>query len=343
MPHDRYHAAAVRLPGWRRNVGTDIRQVDPIFILGVMPRSGTNYLWDLICSHPDCAPAREPIHEDLFLQHAHMLEAYVAAVRRAWDPAWGAFADDLPAKLWGSLGDGLISFLWVQRDRRLVTKSPSVRNLTRFFSLFPRARLLILIRDGRSAVQSAMTTFAWDFDTAAHLWAEGAEEIRQFDRANRDRGLSYRIVRYEDLVDDLQATMAEILDFLDLDHDRFDSEAAARLPVRGSSAFFGAGRATVNWDPVEKDAAFAPKERWRDWDPTLLRRFEWIAGDQLRHFGYQGSPDRPTSVVWPLRQRMLDWRWRSRRFARRAGYWVQRQVPAARRRRAQGRSGSPGS
>jgi hypothetical protein len=325
------------------HVDNDIHQGDPIFILGVMPRSGTNYLWDLICSHPDCVPAREPIHEDLFLQHAHLLEAYMAAVQRAWDPAWGVFADDLAAKLSASLGDGLISFLWVERNRRLVTKSPSVRNLALFFDLFPRARLLILIRDGRSAVQSAMTTFSWDFDTAAHLWAEGAEEIRQFDHAYRDSGRSYRIVRYEDLVDDLEPRLAEILDFLDLDRDRFDFGAAAHLPVRGSSAFLGPGRATVNWDPVEKDAAFAPKERWREWDPSLLRRFEWIAGDQLRHFGYQGSPDPPAGVLRPLGQRMLDWRWQGCRFARRAGYWVQRQTRATRRRRAQGRSGSPGN
>jgi protein-tyrosine sulfotransferase len=316
---------------------------DPIFILGVMPRSGTNYLWDLICSHPDCAPAREPIHEDLFLQHAHLLKAYTGAVQRAWDPAWGVFADDLPAKLSASLGDGLISFLWVERNRRLVTKSPSVRNLALFFCLFPQARLLILIRDGRSAVQSAMTTFNWDFDTAAHLWAEGAEEIRQFDQAHRNSGLSYRIVRYEDLVDDVEPVMAELLDFLDLDRDRFDFAAAAGLPIRGSSAFFGPGRAAVNWEPVEKDAAFAPKERWREWDPILLRRFEWIAGDQLRRFGYQGSPDRPTSVLWPLGQRMLDWRWQGGRFARRAGYWVQRRRHAARRRPGQGRPGSPGA
>jgi protein-tyrosine sulfotransferase len=309
-------------------------QPDPIFILGVMPRSGTNYLWDLLCSHPDCAPAREPIHEDLFLQHAHLLEGYASAVQRAWDPAWGTFTGDLPGKLRASLGDGLASFLSVDRQRRLVTKSPSVRNLPLFFSFFPRARLLVLVRDGRSAVQSAMTTFAWDFDTAAHVWAEGAEQIRQFDRAHQDSGLCYRIIRYEDLVDDVQRTVTGILDFLDLDRDRFDFTAAASMPVRGSSVLFGPGRAGVNWDPVEKDAAFAPKERWREWDPALLQRFEWIAGEQLRHFGYQASPDGPTPVLWPLRQQMLDWRWRSGRFARRAGYWVQRRVHAARRRQA---------
>ena len=36
----------------------------------------------------------------------------------------------------------------------------------RFFAFFPCARLLILVRDGRSVVQSAVDTFGWDFDTA---------------------------------------------------------------------------------------------------------------------------------------------------------------------------------
>jgi protein-tyrosine sulfotransferase len=308
---------------------------DPIFVLGIMPRSGTNYLHDLLCLHPDCAAAREPIHEDLFLQHADHLLAFVSAVRGAWDPAWGEFDDAVPGQLQAALGDGLISFLWEDGDRRLVTKSPSVRNLRFFFTLFPRARLLILVRDGRSAVQSSMATFGWDFDTAAHLWAEGAEEVRRFDRANRGLGLPYRVVRYEDLVDDLEPALLEILAFLDLDPNCFDFASARHLPVRGSSAFFGPGRTMVNWDPVARSAAFAPKERWRDWDPALLQRFEWIAGDQLRYFGYKGSADPPGTVLWPMRQRLLDWRWRGGRFATRAGYWLQRRMQATGRSRAQ--------
>ena len=57
------------------------------------------------------------------------------------------------------LGDGLVSFLWVERDRRLVAKTASVRNVDRFFTFFLRAHLLILVRDGRSVVQSCMSTF----------------------------------------------------------------------------------------------------------------------------------------------------------------------------------------
>jgi protein-tyrosine sulfotransferase len=311
----------------------DVAKADPIFILGITPRSGTNFLSDLLCSHPDCSPAREPVHEDLFLQHADLLQVFTSAVHTAWDPGWGSF-EATSDRLHQAIGDGLISFLWTERDRRLVTKSPSVRNLGFFFTLFPRARLIILVRDGRSVVQSSMATFGWDFDTAAHLWAEGAEAIRRFDLTHRGLGLPYRIVRYEDLVDEMEPILSELLDFLDLDRQRFDFQAATRLPVRGSSAFFGVGRASVNWEPVEKDHGFAPKQRWRDWSPTLLQRFEWIAGEQLRYFGYQESPPRPGGLLWPAGQRLRDLRWRSGRFARRAGWWAQRQAQAARRARA---------
>ena len=67
------------LTGKRTGVGA-------IFVLGVMPRSGTNYLYDFLALHPDCAPARAPIWEDFFLQHADLLMAYTATVRRRWDP-----------------------------------------------------------------------------------------------------------------------------------------------------------------------------------------------------------------------------------------------------------------
>jgi len=313
----------------------DMRPADAIFILGVTPRSGTNYLSALLCSHPDCGPAREPVHEDLFLQHAHLLRAYTSAVRAAWDPDWGEFQDDLLDRLHETLGEALISFLWVDRDRRLVTKSPSVQNLGFFFTLFPHTRLVILIRDGRSVVQSAMSTFGWDFDTAARLWADGAEEIRRFDETHNGSGLPYRIVRYEDLVTAMEPTMAEILAFLELDRERFDFTGAAQQPVLGSS-IFGRGRSAVKWEPVAKDASFAPLDRWRAWEPRLHERFEWIGGTSLRYFGYEATPARPTSTLWPVRQRLLDGRWRTRRLARRAKYWSLRRLAGVGTRRREG-------
>jgi hypothetical protein len=289
----------------------EIQRASPIFILGIMPRSGTNFLMDLLCLHPSCARPRLPISEDLFLEASDHLVAYTRAVRDSWDPRWGTFDGGLMQDFHRSLGDGLISFLWADRSRRLVTKSPSVKHVGRFFAFFPRARLIILVRDGRSVVQSAMETFGWDFEWATRLWAAAAAEIRRFQAHARWRRGRYRIIRYEDLVQDRKATLLPVLRFLELDVSGFDFDAAVRLPVRGSSFYFGPERSSVHWEPVERGPDFEPTERWRSWSPDMHERFEWIAGRELRYFGYRSLMPPIEGAGRTLRHRILDRRWQA--------------------------------
>ena len=44
--------------------GVNPRCADPIFIHGILPRSGTNFLWDLLVIHTDRTRARTPVNED---------------------------------------------------------------------------------------------------------------------------------------------------------------------------------------------------------------------------------------------------------------------------------------
>jgi protein-tyrosine sulfotransferase len=305
---------------------------EPIFIHGITPRSGTNFLWDLLCAHPDCAPARAPVREDLFMAHSDYLVAFSQAVQAAWDPAWGKPDDDLPARLHAALGDGLIDFLQTDRTRRLVTKSPSVRHIDRFFAFFPRARMLILVRDGRDVVSSCVRTFGWDFDRATRLWASGAEEIHRFDlAANAGARLRYRIVRYEDLLNDLRGTFEPILAFLDLEPATFDFAAAERLPVRGSSTHLGQSE-RVHWNPVEKSAEFNPIERWRAWGRADHQRFAWLGGRQLGYFGYPPSAYPVAGGGPALAHTVRDWIWHGATSSRRIGNGMIRRLFRAQRR-----------
>jgi protein-tyrosine sulfotransferase len=290
----------------------------PIFIHGILPRSGTNFLYDLLLLHPDCCSAREPVKEDLFLEHSNHLVAFTEAVRAAWDPRWGTFDSDIREQLCAGLGEGLLSFLSVDSHRRLVSKSPSVRHLARFFAFYPRARLLILLRDGRAVVHSGMETFGWDLDRGCHKWSEAAKTILDFRRVESAHTDRWRLVRYEDLLDDTEGQLRRIFEFLALDPAGYDFEAARNLPVRGSSAFGRQGR-DVHWEPVPRDASFAPKERWRSWSAKQLERFDWLAGDELRDLGYTDQPA-PTSVTRSMKNVLLDWRWSIARSARLAIY-----------------------
>ena len=51
----------------------------PIFILGISQRSGTNFLFDLLCLHPDCgAPSIK--WEDFLVDKSDLLVRYVSSV-----------------------------------------------------------------------------------------------------------------------------------------------------------------------------------------------------------------------------------------------------------------------
>jgi hypothetical protein len=211
-----------------------------------------------------------------------------------------------------------VSFLWTDRERRLLTKSPSVRHLDRFFTFFPSARLVILVRDGRSVAQSAMDTFGWSFDRACREWSAAAQSIHRFQQDQSNRAERWRLVRYEDLVDDPEGHLRSLFAFLDLDSDRYDFHAARNLPVRGSSAF-GRKDGQVHWDSVAKDASFAPKERWRSWPAHRQERFQWLAGEWLAYFGYPDARGRFSSAA-SFAHRLRDWRWQVMTAANRLVY-----------------------
>jgi hypothetical protein len=309
-----------------------LQAADPIFILGILPRSGTNYLCDLLSLHPACGRARDPVREDLFLDNSDHLVRFVTSLEEAWDPKWGRFSDAVARGIQRSLGDGLMSFLWEDHDRRLLTKSPSVRHVDRFFTFFPRARLVILVRDGRSVTHSCMATFGWEFERGARSWAAAADEIRRFTASDHgEHEGRYRLVRYEDLIRDLRGSLTPILRFLDLDEEDFDFEAATELPVRGSSAYFGPGHDAVHWDPVPRGTDFDPTERWRAWDRERHARFEWIAGEQLRYFGYRGVAELADDPYAAVTHRVRDLAWHSRVAVRRLTYRAKVKVGTATR------------
>ena len=81
----------------------------PIFIHGMTPRSGTSYLSELLCVHPDCK-APLPLLEDYLLHHLHQLVAYVNSVSGSWQPRRGIDRGH-EDQLWRCLGNGWINFL----------------------------------------------------------------------------------------------------------------------------------------------------------------------------------------------------------------------------------------
>lgn len=278
---------------------------DPIFMLGIMPRSGTNFLWDLVQLHPDIA-VPDPVKEDFVVAHSHLLHRFVSNAYAHWSPEWGV-DEGLRRELTERLGAAVIDFLAARAGgRRFVTKTPSVRSLEHVFEFFPDARVVIVIRDGRSVIESGVRTFGWEYERAMRRFATAARTIIRFQEsggAPRDR---YRVVRYEDAFRDPARTMGELLTFLELDPSRYDFSAACNLPVRGSSRVLERSD-EIHWEPVTDLKDFNPVKRWRDWDRARHGRFNWIAGHWQRKLGYDlVEAEGRGRVVWKLRNRALD-------------------------------------
>jgi protein-tyrosine sulfotransferase len=267
-----------------------------IFIRGITPRSGTNYLRDLLLLHPACERARSPVWEDFALDDAAVLDRYIHRLGTRWPQAWGVQDTNVDADLWRGLGNGLIEALIEQQPgRTTVAKTPSVRGLGYFFRLFPEEPLLLLVRDGRSVVESLTVSFGRSFDQAAAEWTRGAKGILRFRKQYAaEEGTRWLLVRYENLLSDAPAELSRILAFAALDPAAIAADVVKSLPVRGSSSF-GARPSGVHWQPVPQDESFQPARRWAGWCDERHARFNWIVGEAMEELGYElQDPGRPS-------------------------------------------------
>lgn len=282
----------------------------PVLIMGCMQRSGTNFLTDLLVLHPDCGSST--ILEDYLVVEARHLERYVTGVCSHWQPQWGLGQSEV----YSALGDSLLRLLsqGIQRPR-MVTKTPSVQNLPLVFKLFPQAQLLLLVRDGRAVAESGVKTFPdWTYEKATQKWTAAARTILEFDAAQPAGTGRHLIVRYEDLYRNTAPELRRIFAFLGLEASYYDFARAEALPVRGSSTFRGASQ-DFHWNAVAKTAEFNPLRRWEHWPRSLHERFNWVAGQYMKRFGYElVEPSRPR-LLWRSWNHLKDrqWEWQARR------------------------------
>jgi sulfotransferase family protein len=301
-----------------------------IFILGIMPRSGTNFLHDLLCLHPDCVPGGI-IWEDFVLAYSDLLFKYSNATYKHYNSKWKV--DEKlgpPDFLCQCLGQALLSFLNLQlqsnntihesspdqnvkyhnnpSQQRLVTKTPVVNNLSNFPAFVPASSLIIVIRDGRSVVESGVKTFNWNYEKAMRRWASAADTILQFVREKQNTGDNFIIVKYEDLYKDKEGELRRIFPLLGLNSENYDFGAAMNLSIRGSSQL--STNKKVHWESTEKIKNFNPIARCSHWSRAKHERFNWIAKDCIEPIGYERHGPENFRLFWLLWNVIMDLKWK---------------------------------
>jgi protein-tyrosine sulfotransferase len=269
------------------NAAARIRGADrppAILLHGIMPRSGTVYVGEVLRLHPDVYAFPNHIWEFPFLQHA----GEVARLQRHFLQAYEQNADKMGELDFLPLfGAALIAYMHESTPdgKRLLLKIPSVQYLTHFFEVFPHEDLLLLTRDGRDVVQSTIRTWpVLRFPMICVRWRRAAEMALAFDHAFADRPHGYARARFENAVENPEAFVRSICSKFGLDEDRFPYDKLTSVPVHGSSAIHaGAG---VTWDAQPKPRGFRPLGRWQDWSAFDRWVFKRIAGRQLVELGY---------------------------------------------------------
>jgi hypothetical protein len=251
----------------------------PIFVIG-SPRSGTSILAKSLAEHPDLWTSDETqILWDLFHDDR------VAANYRRGDLSWlrrqGIEKDDVFA----FLGLGVNALLTRQSGgRRWLDHTPIYTLIVdRVAALFPGAKFVHIVRDGRRVVHSMMNylniypgdpaaiPWASDFGAACRAWANHVEAAASFEERHPDRCLT---VRNEALVEDPSGGFRRILAFLEADHD--DGPATCFATTRINSSFGGASRER-------------PPDPWQDWSAERRERFAEIAGPWMDRVGYAAA------------------------------------------------------
>jgi hypothetical protein len=263
----------------------------PILVLGVMPRSGTNFLRDLLAAHPDVHADPGRLYEYPLLQVA---------------PGAAALMDDFIARFplnaevltrWDALG--LLAGAWLgalQREagaRRILLKSPHVQNLTLATSVFAGAKIVLCLRDGRDVIDSSLNTFSRrslsrkTFRQLAQEWRLGTEAILSYDAGGSRACADVVVIRYEEVVEAPEPALRRVFDAVGLDAGRYDFTKVSAMPVRGSSRSRAAE--ADRWQPEDRNADFRPVQRWASWPPARKARFDRIAGKVSREAGYEPS------------------------------------------------------
>jgi hypothetical protein len=287
-----------------------------VFVAGC-PRSGTTLLQRMLDAHPNLAIFKEThwipkwYEKRRGITSKDMVTPELISRLVAYHrfPRWPMerkdleqlIADDKPLS-YADFVTGFFDLFGKNAGKRLVgDKTPEyVRYLRTLHGLWPEAKFVHIIRDGRDVCLSAIN------------WRSGGELRRRFVplhddtvttnalwwdwlvRTGRETGSSlepdlYHEVRYEALVSDPGETCRKLCAFL-------------AIPYHDAMLRFHEGRERPKPGRSAKNAWLRVTEGLRDWrtemSPEEICRFEAAAGDLLEDLGYERSCPRPGKRIF---------------------------------------------
>lgn len=297
-----------------------------VFVVGC-PRSGTTLLQRMLDSHPELTVANDThfitraakrvLRADSNPLLTPDLVKAVANYRRTYRLGLDDTAIQEASRNCDTYAE-FVSRLYDERGSRQGKplsgeKTPDYcRQMPVLHALFPDARFVHIIRDGRNTTLSTLSWASeakgpgkwrlWKDDPVATcaLWWRWQAGTGQRDGRTLGKDL-YLQLRYEDLVTSSEGELRTIARFL-------------HLPYSEKMVNYHAGRTRNEPGLSAKSAWLPPVQGLRDWRREMSEEdigvFEGIAGDLLRENGYECLERSPTKTVSRRIHKCLQW-WES--------------------------------
>jgi hypothetical protein len=267
--------------------------VIPVFI-GGHPRSGTTLLGDLVGSHSDCICTPESqfkisVYRRLNLHgnEAPDLGKATEMIKKHW--RFRIWALDIAAIPYGEIHSYGELILWFAKSYSMKSSRPdakmwidhtpaNIQFAGLLTELFPEARFINIIRDGR-AVAASIIPLDWGantIDRAAYSWVENVSSgITAESAIGKDRVLR---VRYEDLIRETEITLKKICLFLNLQY---------QPQMIQGGGFKVPGYTIQQHSLIGKEPDAKMVNAWeRKLNARKVEIFESIAGELLLSHGY---------------------------------------------------------
>ena len=228
----------------------------PAFLIGA-PRSGTTWIQRLLQSHPAICGGEESHFFTLLAQPMNAADQMAATAQRAIGPLVYCGREGF---------DQGLRNLWAHIFAGLYAENPAARvhlektpfhalTLTEIHRLFPKAPVILLLRDSRAVAASLVHAGrswgrAWAPDTAkaaALEWSRHVSFALDWHRAHPEH--PFLVIRYEDALADPRTALATMLEFLlppdvppaiEATFGDYEAGQAARVDPEGFSRMRGA-------------------------------------------------------------------------------------------------------
>jgi Sulfotransferase family len=275
-----------------------------LFFIGAHPKSGTTWLQTMLNAHPEVSCSGEghflnrfaPLLENALKTHNQLIARKNGSIFKEFKP----FPRFDNAEFSYLLASAIALMLLRSNDHRqartIGEKTPdNVMHFTRLAALYPQAKFLHVVRDGRDCAVSTwfhnlrvnpgetQRRYKDVADLAlaiAKIWKNHVEHGMRFCTANPGRCL---VIRYENLVSQPRKTMRAVFRFLGVDasldilhccvdEGRFEKMSGGRPPgIEDRTSFLRQGM-PGNWR--------------QHFNAETNRAFLEIAGDPMRQLGY---------------------------------------------------------